>query len=103
MSDTMERKQQQRASFEQFCRGERSLYCIASLAAPESLDSFAFRTMPAEARQILAWADPAEAEQWRVNNKLAESLVVELTYPVLRAGVEALPAELQSTYSIEVI
>lgn len=99
----MERTQQQRATFEQFCRGETSLYCIASLATPESLDTFAYRTMPGDARQILAWAAAAEAEKWRVENKLADSLVVELTFPVLRTGVAALPPEMRASYSIEVI
>ncbi len=99
----MDRTQQQQAAFQEFCQGQRSLFCIAALATPVSLDSFAYRTKPGDARQILAWTEAAEAERWRVANQLAESLVVELTFPVLRAGVAALAPELQAAYSIEVI
>ena len=94
---------EQRVAFDQFSRGERELYCIGSATEAKNLDTFTFRKMADNKRQIAAWIRYEEAEGWRKDNKLESSKVVSLTYAELHSYLMSMPAEFRGCYSLEVI
>jgi len=90
-------------AYDDFCRNERDLYCISSATGTTNIDSLTFRKAADNKRQILAWSRYEEAESWRIENKLAASKVVSLTFTELRSQLMEMAVENRKIYCLEVI
>lgn len=90
--------------FEEFRNNIKPVYMIFSGSnSIKEIPQFVFRKIDDIRIAILAWREKGDAEEWRLQKKLDNTRVVEISHSDFKKMLDELTPEQRKGYSIELI